>query len=137
MAEAFNANPSLEALLKLKKNELIACATNFHIIAVKPALKKQEIVNIMIDYFVDQGVFEPTALEYKVEKGDFKLQELELRLKFELEAKRMELEAEANAKKAEAEAKKAEAEAEANAKAKIETKRLKKRKRKRNPVPKP
>ena len=65
MAEAFNANPTLEALLKLKKDELIACATNFHIIEVKPALKKQEIVNIMIDHFVNQGTFDPTAIVYK------------------------------------------------------------------------
>ena len=98
---SFNLNefvdkPSLELFNSARKTDLLEIATKFEIQGIKTNMRKQEVKNILIRYFVDENIFDENDLSLMVtkdtESSEFKLRQMELQ--FQLEEKRLELEKE-------------------------------------------
>ena len=64
--DTFLQGPTWEAFDKLRKSDLLKLSQHFEA-GAKSAMKKQEIKNIMIQMFVDENIFEESALEHLVE----------------------------------------------------------------------
>ncbi|XP_053403243.1 golgin subfamily A member 6-like protein 22 [Mercenaria mercenaria] len=74
-----------------KKSDLLLLAKHYNISEVKSSMLKQEIKNILVQYFIDEDIFYSCAESLIVEtQSDLKLRELQLKL--ELQEREMERE---------------------------------------------
>ena len=82
----FIAAPSQELLNLAKKSDLLDIASHYSIPNVKTSMLKHEIKNIIIQFFVDEEIFEPSATSHiMVSQTDLQLRELENKRQLELE----------------------------------------------------
>ena len=87
--ENFVAEPSQEQLNIAKKTDLLDLARHYNLQNVKTFMRKQEIKNILIQYFVDEEIFDENALSLIVsEDSEIRLRQIELQ--YRLEEKRLE-----------------------------------------------
>ena len=91
--EKIVAEPSQEQLSIVKKIDLLDLARHYNLLNVKASMRKQEIKNISIQYFVDEEIFDKNALSLTVSKdSEIRLRQIELQ--YRLEEKRLERERE-------------------------------------------
>ena len=89
----FIAAPSQELLNLAKKSDLLDIASHYSIPNVKTSMLKHEIKNIIIQFFVDEEIFEPSATSHiMVSQTDLQLRELENKRQLELEKMKLEFE---------------------------------------------
>ena len=89
----FIAAPSQELLNLAKKSDLLDIASHYSIPNVKTSMLKHEIKNIIIQIFVDEEIFEPSATSHiMVSQTDLQLRELENKRQLELEKMKLEFE---------------------------------------------
>ena len=62
--EDFIAAPSQELLNLAKKSDLLEIASHYSIPSVKTSMLKHEIKNIIIQFFVDKEIFDPSATSH-------------------------------------------------------------------------
>ena len=75
--EDFIAAPSQELFNLAKKSDLLDIASHYSIPSVKTSMLKHEIKNIIIQFFVDEDIFEPSATSHiMVSQTDIQLREL-------------------------------------------------------------
>ena len=78
----FTASPSHELLDMAKKSDLLDIADP----NIKKTMLKHEIKNILIQFFVDEGIFDSSATsQILVTKTDLQLRELEIKRQVEME----------------------------------------------------
>ena len=78
--EDFIAASSQELLNLAKKSDLLDIAIHYSIPSVKTSMLKHEIKNIIIQFFVDEEIFEPSATSHiMVSQTDLQLKELEFK----------------------------------------------------------
>ena len=84
--EKFVASPTQGELMILKKDELLLIAKHYKLEDIKRSMRKTAIYNSVLRYFVEQGFFEDSALEF--------LEETEVGSKFseQLAMKKLEIE---------------------------------------------
>ena len=83
--DVFVKTPTLESLNSVKKSDLLTLAHHYKISQAKSQMRKQEIKNILIQYFVDEDIFKVDALSSVVDINlDYKLREVEIHNKKEL-----------------------------------------------------
>jgi hypothetical protein len=91
--ERFVAEPSQEVLEFTQKTDLLDLAKKYNLSEIKSFMRKQEIKNLLICYFVDKDIFGEDALSHIVEThSEIRLRELELQHKFELQKMQLEKE---------------------------------------------
>ena len=91
--EDFIAAPSQELLNLSKKTDRLDIASHYSIPSVKTSMLKHEIRNIIIQFFVDEEIFEPSATSHiMVSQTDIQLRELENKRQLELEKMKLEFE---------------------------------------------
>ena len=84
--EDFIAAPSQELLNLAKKSDLLDIASHYSIPCVKTSMLKHGIKNIIIQFFVDEEILEPSATSHiMVSQTDLQLKELEFKRQLELE----------------------------------------------------
>ena len=89
--EDFIAAPSQELLNLAKKSDLLEIASHYSIPSVKTSMLKHEINNIIIQFFVDEEVFDLSATSHIiVSQTDIQLRELENKRQLELEKIKLE-----------------------------------------------
>ena len=104
--EDFIAAPSRELLNLAKKSDLLDIVSHYSKSNVKTSMLKHEIKNIIIQFFVDEEVFEPSATSHiMVSQTDLQLRELENKRQLELEKLKLEFKEKRRADKAEREEK--------------------------------
>ena len=88
-----NLKTSQELLNLAKKSDLLEIASHYSIPSVKTSILKHEIKNIIIQFFVDEEIFEPSATSHiMVSQTDIQLRELEIKRQLELEKMKLEFE---------------------------------------------
>ena len=76
----FNASPSQELLDLAKKSDLLDIADHYGLPNVKKSMLKHEIKNILIQFFVEEEIFDSSATsQILVTQTDLQLRELELK----------------------------------------------------------
>ena len=106
--EKFVDAPTQEELKILKKDDLISIAKHYKLGDIKRSMRKAAICNNLLRYFVEQEIFEDSALEFleETEVGSKASEQLAMRRlememgerqrekdrEFELELKKMEME---------------------------------------------
>ena len=81
--DKFTAEPSVELLNSGKKTDLLNLAKHYKLSEIKSSMRKHEIKNILVQYFVDEEIFNENALSLIVDvQSVSSLKELEL--KFQL-----------------------------------------------------
>ena len=90
--ENFVASPTVEQLLTLRKADLLLVVDYYKVSAVKSSMRKKEILNQTIRWFVDEGIFPPHALRSVSPSSEDESQvNVEVRLReLELEKARIE-----------------------------------------------
>ena len=100
----FIAAPSQELLDSAKKTDLLDIADHYGLPNVKKTMLKHEIKNILIQFFVDEEIFDSSAtLQILVTQTDLQLRELEIKRQLEIEKLKLEHEERIRAEKAERE----------------------------------
>ena len=100
----FTAAPSLELLDSAKKTDLLDIADHYGLPNVKKTMLKHEIKNILIQFFVDEEIFDSSATsQILVTQTDLQLRELEIKRQLEIEKLRLEQEERVRVEKAERE----------------------------------
>ena len=100
----FIAAPSHELLDSAKKTDLLDIADHYVLPNVKKTMLKHEIKNILIQFFVDEEIFDSSATsQIPVTQTDLQLRELEIKRQVEMERLRLEHEDRMRAEKAERE----------------------------------
>ena len=100
----FIAAPSQELLDKAKKSDLLDIADHYGLSNIKTSMLKHEIKNILIQFFVDEEIFDSSATsQILVTQTDLQLRELEIRRQIEMEKLKFEYEERIRAEKAERE----------------------------------
>ena len=100
----FIAAPSQELLDSAKKSDLLDIADHYGLPNVKKTMLKHEIKNILIQFFVDEEIFDSSATsQILVTQTDLQLRELEIKRQVEMERLRLEHEDRIRAEKAERE----------------------------------
>ena len=100
----FIAAPSQELLDSAKKSDLLDIADHYGLPNVKKTMLKHEIKNILIQFFVDEEIFDSSATsQILVTQTDLQLRELEIKRQVEMEKLRLEHEERIRAEKAEKE----------------------------------
>ena len=100
----FIAAPSQELLDSAKKTDLLDIADHYGLPNVKKTMLKHEIKNILIQFFVDEEIFDSSATsQILVTQTDLQLRELEIKRQVEMERLRLEHEDRIRAEKAELE----------------------------------
>ena len=100
----FTASPSQELLDLAKKSDLLDIAEHDKLPNVKRSMLKHEIKNILIQFFVDEEIFDPSATsQILVTQTDLQLRELEIKRQLEIEKLRLEHEERVRVEKAERE----------------------------------
>ena len=82
----FTASPSQELLDLAKKSDLLDIADHYGLPNVKKTMLKHEIKNILIQFFVDEEIFDSSATS----QTDLQLRELEIKRQVEIEKIRLE-----------------------------------------------
>ena len=59
----FVDTPTVELLNVAKKSDLLDVAKQYYVKEIKPSMRKHEVNNILIRYFVDEEVFDANALD--------------------------------------------------------------------------
>ena len=89
--ETFKTDPTPTLLQQAKKADLLEVATHYGVEEVKQAMRKQKVLNILVEYFINEDIFdeaEASPLIKNVEiSGTADLQ-------FQLEMKKLELQKE-------------------------------------------
>ena len=89
----FTASPSQELLDLAKKSDLLDIADHYGLPNVKKTMLKHEIKNILIQFFVDEEIFDSSATsQILVTQTDLQLRELEIKRQVEMEKLRLEQE---------------------------------------------
>ena len=100
----FIAAPSRELLDSAKKTDLLDIADHYGLPNVKKTMLKHEIKNILIQFFVDEEIFDSSATsQILVTQTDLQLRELEIKRQLEIEKLKLEHEERIRAEKAERE----------------------------------
>ena len=100
----FIAAPSQELLDKAKKSDLLDIADHYGLSNIKTSMLKHEIKNILIQFFVDEEIFDSSATsQILVTQTDLQLRELEIKRQIEMEKLKFEYEERIRAEKAERE----------------------------------
>ena len=87
----FTASPSQELLDLAKKSDLLDIADHYGLLNVKMTMLKHEIKNILIQFFVDEEIFDSSATsQILVTQTDLQLRELEIKRQVEMEKFRLE-----------------------------------------------
>ena len=87
----FTASPSQELLDLAKKSDLLDIADYYSLPNVKKTMLKHEIKNILIQFFVDEEIFDSSATsQILVTQTDLQLRELEIKRQVEMEKLRLE-----------------------------------------------
>ena len=87
----FTASPSQELLDLAKKSDLLDIADHNGLPNVKKTMLKHEIKNILIQFFVDEEIFDSSATsQILVTQTDLQLRELEIKRQVEMEKLRLE-----------------------------------------------
>ena len=82
----FTASPSQELLDLAKKSDLLDIADHYGLPNVKKTMLKHEIKNILIQFFVDEEIFDSSATSHiLVTQTDLQLRELEIKRQVEME----------------------------------------------------
>ena len=91
----FTASPSQELLDLAKKSDLVDIADHYGLPNVKKTMLKHEIKNILIQFFVEEEIFDSSATsQILVTQTDLQLRELEIKRQVEMEKLRLDLERE-------------------------------------------
>ena len=91
----FTASPSQELLDLAKKSDLLDIADHYGLPNVKKTMLKHEIKNILIQFFVDEEIFDSSATsQILVTQTDLQLRELEIKRQVEMEKLRLDRERE-------------------------------------------
>ena len=89
----FIAAPSQELLDKAKKSDLLDIADHYGLSNIKTSMLKHEIKNILIQFFVDEEIFDSsTTSQILVTQTDLHLRELEIKRQTEMEKLKFEYE---------------------------------------------
>ena len=89
----FIAVPSQELLDKAKKSDLLDIADHYGLSNIKTSMLKHEIKNILIQFFVDEEIFDSSATsQILVTQTDLQLRELEIKRQTEMEKLKFEYE---------------------------------------------
>ena len=76
----FIAAPSQELLDKAKKSDLLDIADHYGFSNIKTSMLKHEIKNILIQFFVDEEIFDSSATsKIPVTQTDLQLREIEIK----------------------------------------------------------
>ena len=87
----FTASPSQELLNLAKKSDLLDIADHYGLPNIKKTMLKHEIKNILIQFFVDEEIFDSSATSrILVTQTDLLLRELEIKRQIEMEKLRLE-----------------------------------------------
>ena len=87
----FTASPSQELLDLAKKPDLLDIADHYGLPNIKKTMLKHEIKNILIQFFVDEEIFDSSATsQILVTQTDLQLRELEIKRQVEMEKLRLE-----------------------------------------------
>ena len=87
----FTASPSQELLDLAKKSDLLDIADHYGLPNIKKTMLKHEIKNILIQFFVDEEIFDSSATsQILVTQTDLQLRELEIKRQVEMEKIRLE-----------------------------------------------
>ena len=87
----FTASPSQELLDLAKKSDLLDIADHYGLPNIKKTMLKHEIKNILIQFFVDEEIFDSSATsQILVTQTDLQLRELEIKRQVEIEKIRLE-----------------------------------------------
>ena len=87
----FTASPSQELLDLAKKSDLLDIADHLGLPNIKKTMLKHEIKNILIQFFVDEEIFDSSAAsQILVTQTDLQLRELEIKRQVEIEKIRLE-----------------------------------------------
>ena len=87
----FTVSPSQELLDLAKKSDLLDIADHYGLPNVKKTMLKHEIKNILIQFFVDEEIFDSSATsQILVTQIDLQLRELEINWQVEMEKLRLE-----------------------------------------------
>ena len=87
----FTASPSQELLDLAKKSDLLDIADHYGLPNVKKTMLKHEIKNILVQFFVDEEIFDSSATsQILVTQTDLQLRELEIKRQVEMEKLRLE-----------------------------------------------
>ena len=87
----FTASPSQELLDLAKKSDLLDIADHYDLPNIKKTMLKHEIKNILIQFFVDEEIFDSSAIsQILVTQTDLQLRELEIKRQVEMEKLRLE-----------------------------------------------
>ena len=79
--DKFTAEPSVELLNLGKKTDLLDLAKHYKLSEIKSSMRKHEIKNILVQYFVDEEIFNENALSLIVDvQSVSSSKELELKL---------------------------------------------------------
>ena len=100
----FIAAPSQELLDSAKKTDLLDIADHYGLPNVKKTMLKHEIKNILLQFFVDEEIFDSSATsQILVTQTDLQLRELEIKRQLEIEKIKLEHEDRIRIEKAERE----------------------------------
>ena len=82
----FTASPSQELLDLAKKSDLLDIADHYGLLNIKKTMLKHEIKNILIQFFVDEEIFDSSATsQILVTQTDLQLREQEIKRQVEME----------------------------------------------------
>ena len=81
--DKFTAEPSVELLNLGKKTDLLNLAKHYKLSEIKSSMRKHEIQNILVQYFVDEEIFNENALSLIVDIQSVSSSK-ELELKFQI-----------------------------------------------------
>ena len=118
----FIAAPSQELLDSAKKSDLLDIVDHYGLPNVKKTMLKHEIKNILIQFFVDEEIFDSSATSHiLVTQTDLQLRELEIKRQLEIEKLRLEHEERIRVEKAEQEERIRQEKAEREERIRLET----------------
>ena len=87
----FTASPSQELLDLAKKSDLLDIADHYGLPNIKKTMLKHEMKNILIQFFVDEEIFDSSATsQILVTQTDLQPRELEIKRQVEIEKFRLE-----------------------------------------------
>ena len=96
LASQFKESPSAGLLQRAKKSDLVEIAKDYSVSAAKPSLRKQEILNILAEYFIEEDILDEDAEDLIKKPSDW--------AQFMFEMRKLELEAQAEEKRLQREA---------------------------------
>ena len=118
----FIAAPSQELLDLAKKSDLLDIVDHYGLPNVKKTMLKHEIKNILIQFFVDEEIFDSSATSHiLVTQTDLQLREVEMKRQLEIEKLRLEHEERIRVEKAEREERIRQEKAEREERIRLET----------------